>query len=66
MCVAHSHSIYGRAFSTLGRNLDIITKDSRAYYNGIGLYNSFTGVVLGADEGEAIAKALGGKKAAIL
>ena len=66
MCVAHSHSIYGRAFSTLGRNLDIITQDACAYYNDIVLYNSFKGVVLGADEGEAIAKALGSKKVAIL
>jgi ribulose-5-phosphate 4-epimerase/fuculose-1-phosphate aldolase len=66
MCVAHSHSIYGWAFSTLGRNLDIITQDACAYYNDIVLYSSFKGVVLGADEGEAIAKALAGKKAAIL
>jgi ribulose-5-phosphate 4-epimerase/fuculose-1-phosphate aldolase len=66
MCVAHSHSIYGRAFSTLGRNLDIITQDACAYYNDIVLYNPFTGVVLGADKGEAIAKALGGEKAAML
>jgi ribulose-5-phosphate 4-epimerase/fuculose-1-phosphate aldolase len=66
MCVAHSHSIYGRAFSTLDRNLDIITQDACAYYNDIVLYNSFKGVVLGADEGEAISKSLGSKKAAIL
>jgi ribulose-5-phosphate 4-epimerase/fuculose-1-phosphate aldolase len=66
ICVAHSHSIYGRVSSTLGRNLDIITQDACAYYNDIVLYNSFKGVVLGADEGEAIAKALGNKKAAIL
>jgi ribulose-5-phosphate 4-epimerase/fuculose-1-phosphate aldolase len=31
-CVAHSHSIHGRAFATLGRNLDIITQDSCAFY----------------------------------
>jgi ribulose-5-phosphate 4-epimerase/fuculose-1-phosphate aldolase len=66
MCVAHSHSIYGRAFSTLGRNLNIITQDTCAYYNDIVLYNSFKGVVLGADEGEAITKALASKKVAIL
>lgn len=32
-CVAHSHTIYGRAFSALGRKLDIITQDSCVFYN---------------------------------
>ena len=30
---AHSHSIYGRAFCTLGRTLDTTTQDSCAFYN---------------------------------
>jgi ribulose-5-phosphate 4-epimerase/fuculose-1-phosphate aldolase len=30
---AHSHSIYGRAFCTLGRKLDTITQDSCAFYD---------------------------------
>ena len=30
---AHSHSIYGRSFCTLGRKLDIITQDSCAFYD---------------------------------
>lgn len=33
MCAAHSHSIYGRTFCALGRELDIITQDSCAFYN---------------------------------
>ena len=33
LCAAHSHSLYGRAFATLGRNLDITTQDSCAFYN---------------------------------
>jgi ribulose-5-phosphate 4-epimerase/fuculose-1-phosphate aldolase len=28
---AHSHSIYGRSFCTLGRKLDIITQDACAF-----------------------------------
>lgn len=32
LCAAHSHSIHGRAFSTLGKELDIITQDSCAFY----------------------------------
>ncbi|EWC45451.1 hypothetical protein DRE_00850 [Drechslerella stenobrocha 248] len=66
MCVAHSHSIYGRAFCTLGRDLDIITQDSCAFYNDIALYNQFKGIVLASEEGHAIAQALGSKKAALL
>lgn len=65
-CVAHSHSIYGRAFCSLGRNLDTITQDSCAFHNDIALYSSFRGVVLAEDEGIAIAEALGGRKAALL
>jgi ribulose-5-phosphate 4-epimerase/fuculose-1-phosphate aldolase len=64
--VAHSHSIYGRAFSTLGRNLDITTQDACAFYNDIAHYDSFGGIVLGPEEGQHIAESLGPKKAAIL
>jgi ribulose-5-phosphate 4-epimerase/fuculose-1-phosphate aldolase len=33
MCAAHSHSLHGRAFCSLGRPLDIITQDACAFYN---------------------------------
>ncbi|KAI5919869.1 class II aldolase and Adducin domain-containing protein [Camillea tinctor] len=65
-CVAHSHSIYGRTFATLGRNLDITTQDACAFYNDIAHYDNFGGIVLGPEEGIRIAAALGNKKAAIL
>lgn len=65
-CVAHTHSVYGRAFATLGRPLDIITQDSCAFHNDLAHYTSFGGIVLAPDEGRRIAAALGGKKAAIL
>ena len=32
-CAAHSHSVYGRAFSALGKELDMLTQDSCAFYN---------------------------------
>ena len=31
-CAAHSHSIYGRSFCTLGRTIDMITQDSCSFY----------------------------------
>ncbi|KAB8288110.1 hypothetical protein EYC80_010243 [Monilinia laxa] len=64
--VAHSHSIYGRAFCSLGRPLDTITQDACAFHNDLALYSSFRGVVLASEEGHAIASALGQKKAALL
>jgi ribulose-5-phosphate 4-epimerase/fuculose-1-phosphate aldolase len=66
MCAAHSHSINGRAFCTLGRPIDIITQDSCAFYNDLAVYNSFKGVVLAKEEGDNIARAIGNKKAVLL
>ena len=63
---AHSHSMYGKSFSSLGRLLEPITQDSCAFFNNHVLFDDFTGVVLETDEGDRIAKALGDKKAAIL
>ena len=66
LAAAHSHSIYGRAFCSLGRKLDTITQDSCAFHNDHVLYDSFNGIVLAEEEGKNIAKALGDKKAALL
>ena len=66
MAAAHSHSIYGRSFCTLGRKLKSITQDSCAFHNDHALYTSFNGVVLVEEEGNNIAKCLGDKKAALL
>ena len=63
---AHSHSMYGKSFSSLGQLLDPITQDSCAFYDNHVLFDDFTGVVLDTDEGDRIAKALGDKRAAIL
>jgi ribulose-5-phosphate 4-epimerase/fuculose-1-phosphate aldolase len=66
VAAAHTHSTYGRAFSTLGRKLDPITQDACAFYNDHALYDDFGGVAVDLDEGRRIAKALGNSKAAIL
>jgi ribulose-5-phosphate 4-epimerase/fuculose-1-phosphate aldolase len=63
---AHTHSRYGRAFSTLGRTLAPITQDSCAFFEDHALFDDFTGVVLDIEEGRRIATALDGNKAAIL
>jgi ribulose-5-phosphate 4-epimerase/fuculose-1-phosphate aldolase len=63
---AHSHSTYGRAFSTLGCTLAPLTQDACAFYNDHAVYEDFGGVAVDLDEGTRIAHALGKNKAAIL
>ncbi|WP_440969668.1 class II aldolase/adducin family protein [Peribacillus frigoritolerans] len=66
VAAAHAHSLYGKAWSTLGRLLDPITQDSCNFYNDHALYNDYRGIVLETEEGDRIATALGNKKAVIL
>lgn len=63
---AHSHSVYGKAFSSLGKTLAPLTQDACAFYDDHVLFDDFSGVVLDNTEGERIAAALGDRKAAIL
>mgnify|MGYP001823210937 CR=1 FL=1 len=66
IAAAHSHSVYGKAFSALGRTLEPLTQDACAFYEDHVLFDDFSGVVLDNSEGERIAAALGDRKAAIL
>ena len=66
VAAAHTHSTYGRAWSTLGRPLDPITQDVCAFFEDHALFDDYTGVVLDTEEGKRIAHALGENKAAIL
>lgn len=63
---AHTHSVYGKTWSSLGRLLDPITQDSCAFYDDHVLFDDFSGVVLDVSEGDRISKALDKCKAAIL
>lgn len=65
-CAAHSHSLFGRAFCSLGRPIDMLTQDACAFYNDLGVYKQFRGVVLAEEEGRNIAQALGSAKACLL
>ena len=66
IAACHAHSIHGKAYASLGIELDITTQDSCLFYKDHALYNSFGGVVFQAEEGRNIARALGDKKAMIL
>ena len=56
---AHSHSLYGKAWSCPGRLLDPLTQDSCAFYEDHGLFDDFSGIVYATEEGDRIAKAPG-------
>jgi ribulose-5-phosphate 4-epimerase/fuculose-1-phosphate aldolase len=66
VAAAHSHSLHGKAWSSLGRLLDPITQDACAFFEDHGLFDDFTGVVLDVEEGKRIGAALGDNKAVIL
>jgi len=66
LCAAHSHSIYGRTWCSLGRKIDTLTQDACAFHDDHVIYESFNGVVLAEKEGNNIAECLGDKKAALL
>lgn len=66
IAAAHAHSLYGKAWSSLGRLLDPITQDACAFFEDHSLFDDFTGIVYDVEEGKRIAQALGSHKAAIL
>ncbi len=66
MAAAHSHSVYGKAWASLPRPLDMITQDHCDFFKDHNVYDSFDGVVLDTAEGRRIAAALGETKAVIL
>lgn len=66
VAAAHTHSVHGRAFASLGRRLDPITQDACAFYGDHEVFAEYSGVVLDVDEGKRIAHVLGAGKAVIL
>ena len=66
VAVAHAHSFWGKTFSMLGRPLAPLSQDACAFFEHHSLHDTYTGVVLEAGEGEALARALGPNKAVIL
>lgn len=64
--VAHSHSLYGKTWSSFGRPLDPITQDACSFFRRHSVFTEYNGVVLDDTEGKALAAALGDNRAAIL
>lgn len=64
--VAHAHTRNGRAFSGLGQELQPISQDACLFFENHSLFDTFTGVVSGLDEGDLIAESLGSNTAVVL
>ncbi len=66
MAAAHSHSPYGKSFSSLGIKLDPLTQDACIFYEDHALITEQGGaVVVEVEAGKQVAAAFGSNKAAI-
>jgi len=66
VAAAHAHSVYGKAFSSLGIPLDPLTQDSCAFYENNTVISDHGGaVVFEVEAGRDFARAFGDKRAAI-
>ena len=66
VAAAHTHSLYGKAWSAVGRLLEPITQDACAFFEDHVFYDDTTVLITEESEGARLASAIGGKKAAIL
>lgn len=63
---AHAHSIYGKALSSTGQQLEPLTQDACVFYDDHAIFEDYTGLVNDLEEGQRIARTLGSNKAIIL
>ena len=65
-CIIHTHGKHAIALSALGSNLEPVTQTGAIFYDDCALFDEYDGIVLGKAEGDAIAEAIGGKRAVLL
>jgi ribulose-5-phosphate 4-epimerase/fuculose-1-phosphate aldolase len=63
---AHAHAVHGKSWSSLVRLLDPLTQDACSFYKDHSIYHEYNASVYDTDEGDRIARALGGNKAIIM
>lgn len=66
LAAAHAHGPAGKTLSSLEVDIEPLTQDACAFYQDVGVHDTFTGVVLDREEGRRIGVALGSHKAVIL
>lgn len=62
----HTHSPYGKAYSTFGQPLEMLNQDVCTLFNNHCVYSDFGGVAIEKEEGQAIAKAVGEKNRCVI
>lgn len=58
--------MYGKAWASFGRELDMISQDVCYFYKAHSIYRNYGGIAFESNEGTSIARALGDNKAMIL
>jgi ribulose-5-phosphate 4-epimerase/fuculose-1-phosphate aldolase len=66
IATVYTHSVYGKAWSNLGRLLDPLNQDSCAFYEDHSVFHDYRGDLLDTTETKRIAEILGHRKAVIL
>jgi ribulose-5-phosphate 4-epimerase/fuculose-1-phosphate aldolase len=66
VAAAHAHTRFGRAWSATGRVLEPLSQDACAFYGDHAVFDDYSGVVYDPEEGSALARALGDRKALLL
>lgn len=64
--VIHGHPVYGTALGATGAELKLLTHDAVLFVDGLGDYDEGPALVTTADQGRAVAAALGPRRAALL
>jgi L-fuculose-phosphate aldolase len=65
-CIVHTHGKAGVALACAGMTLEPITQTGAIFHEDIALFDEFHGIVLGTNEGDAIATALGARRGLLL
>ncbi|KAJ1726787.1 hypothetical protein LPJ61_004960 [Coemansia biformis] len=66
VAACHSHSMYGKAFASLGKPLLPITQDACMFFNDHAVLPGFNGVVVDTAEGSRLVQTLGSRKGLIM
>jgi L-fuculose-phosphate aldolase len=64
--VIHGHPLYGTALGATTASLEFLTHDAVLFTDGIGVYDEGPALITQRHQGEAVAQALGGRRAALL
>lgn len=65
-CIIHTHGKNALALGATGATLEPVTQTGAFFYDDIALLDEYEGVVLGKDEGDTIAAALGPRRGVLL